>query len=158
MPEIKVRLPDIEEQQELRALVIDGLELVGWFATLPEDETDNDLMLTALQGCVSQLREQADFPIAEFNNYEDLAYALGSLFGSLICDSHGWHWCHLTLADGNDVWAVASNEGHHCCYPHHLLHDVLIAVQDSRLKLLFNRLAVTQELPSAAAHQYLCLA
>ncbi len=72
------------------------------------------------------------------------AFELGSLYGRLIVEKHGWEWRQHTAA-GEAAYCVVSPDQHFACRVHHYLYALMRSDRTNNLKLLFNMMADLSE-------------
>lgn len=134
-----------EEREELDRLSHDGLlalELLG-LAQLDSSETPPDVAVIAL--ALDRLRSgQAEVPEME---EDDLAYALGSLWGAWTARTSGWEWAWLTLDDGFDGFVLAPEDQTYAIWPHHYLYGLLVQPEEENTAAILSEEISAGRLP-----------
>lgn len=120
-----------EEEKEI-------LELVAKAEKMLRAETG------ASEETVAKIALYVDQQKGKSANSQQIAYELGSLYGQLIVEKHGWQWRHLTI-DGEVTYCVQSPDQLFACKVHHYLYLLVQPGRTNNLKLLFNMMADLSE-------------
>ena len=117
MPTTRALTP--EEEAELNTLYVEGED----FLELPED-LDLAGRLEALRLVVDQVRAGEELP-EPYDEADELAYVLGTLWGRWVAERSGWAWTWLTLDDGFEGYAMVPEDEAYAVWPHHFLYGLL---------------------------------
>lgn len=154
--DMKERFPSQDELQDMEQLVHDGIECLGFMVDLPANLDDSAAVVRAIRQCVDEVRQGVPLPAA-YEDLEQAAYALGTLWGDEIRRACGWEWVYLQTGEGFEGWTVASPNRSHVCFPHHFVFGKLQDAQsDNTVALLFNMI-VAGRVPSSSPGRYMAL-
>lgn len=135
---MKTFKPKKSELNEIAALEQNAIEFIGWYTDLPQN-LDNDILAKALRECLDKVsNNQIEFPVAEFKDYSQIGYALGSLYGSFYVNELDWKWEYIKMADGFEAFAVVSPDKKYAMFPHHYMYDILTGSKNNTSLLGFN--------------------
>lgn len=142
---------DDDEQHELRDLSAQGAEVLD----LPE-EADLATRLEALRVLVERVRD-GEPPAAPYDETDELAYALGSLWGDLVVAASGWTWTWLSLDDGLEGYALVPADRAYAVWPHHYLYGLLEVEEAENTVVVLAECIIEGELPPSEAEALLLL-
>ena len=135
-----------------------------------EEEAELDLLFSGALGLLPPVTEQGapDFLIGAVQLFveahragqgpeaavEDLATAMGALWGDELCRVAGWQWCYLTFDGGLEGAAVCPPDRSLAVLPVHYLHRLLTrpALPNTCLDR-FRRLAHDPPAPTAQRYR-----
>ena len=150
------RLPNQDELQDLEQLVYDGIECLGSVVDLPSDLDDSAAVVRAIRQGVDRVRQGAKLPSA-YEDLEQAAYALGTLWGDELRRAFKWEWVYLQTDGGFEGWAVVSPNRSHVCFPHHFIFGKLANPEsDNTIALVFNMIGAGR-VPSSSPGKYVTL-
>ncbi len=133
------------ERQELDEFAQQGLSV------LPQDLGEGAKLivrLEALRDLVDRVRE-GESPAPPYDESDELAYVLGSLWGSWVAERSGWAWKHLTLDDGMEGLALVPEDEAYAVWPHHFLYGLLELAEAENTALVLAECIWGRELPPA---------
>jgi len=151
------RIPFQEELEDFEELAQQGIECLNLIIEVPQNLDDTGVLIATIRDAVDVVREgEADIP----NNYEDfeeIAFALGTLWGDVVCRTSDWEWVYLEEDNGYEGWAITSNDRSYACYPHHLVLEILYTQdRENNLVSLFNMID-NSILPPASPGDYIII-
>ncbi|MFF2795149.1 hypothetical protein [Lysinibacillus xylanilyticus] len=130
---LKVRKLKSEEMDEIRSLSVlsqEKLKIV--------DIDDYLMSLDNIKLALSHYRENKLID----EEVEEIAFEIGSLYGSIVEKKYGWKWRHIEKND-NRGYCVVSEDEKYCCPVHNYIYTILTDTEKSNnVKLLFNMLEV----------------
>jgi len=146
MPALRPLTSDEEaELSELTQEALDCLDGVGGFSA---EAAGLEAVLTVMAGVVDEVRGgRALGP--PFDEADDAAYALGSLWGARVSADSGWAWGWLTLDDGFEGYVLVPEDGAYAVWPHHFLYGLLSEAETENTVRVLAECIVAGELPPA---------
>ncbi|MCH1624642.1 hypothetical protein [Fredinandcohnia quinoae] len=130
---LKVRKLKNEEMNEIKRLSVlsqEKLEIVNI-----------DDYLISIDKIKLELAFYRDNKIIE-KEVEEIAFEIGSLYGTFIERKYGWKWRYIEKND-NKGYCVVSEDQKFCCPVHNYIYTILTDTEKSNnVKLLFNMLEV----------------
>lgn len=133
---LKVRKLKSEEMDEIRSLSVlsqKKLKIV-----------DIDDYLMSLDNIKLALSHYRDNKLID-EEVEEIAFEIGSLYGSIVEKKYGWKWRHIEK-NNNRSYCVVSEDEKYCCPVHNYIYTILTDTEKSNnVKLLFNMLEVTHK-------------
>jgi hypothetical protein len=125
-----------EEEAELSVLLTMGLERVPLPPEVEDiDEVDPALLILGMADVVDALH--AGEPLPEGLSREELAMALGALWGEELCRLAGWRWRYLQREDGLEGLIVAAPRKGFAVMPMSLLLGALASGEATTVRDLF---------------------
>lgn len=117
------------------------------------DSTDGKVIASETYHIVDDILETGKFP-SEYSNIEDVAVALGVLFGQALCCGYGWTWKVFGDNEKNAMFGVVSPEENFCNTPMPYLLRILKGQNtgmngknDNTVLLLYNMLENIDQKP-----------
>ena len=92
-----------------------------------------DSLIAAIRDLVDALRTGTKLP-AGFEEEDDVAYALGSLWGAHAARLAGWEWAWLQLDDGFDGFAILPEDQAYAVWPHHFVYGLITQPEEERMR------------------------
>lgn len=130
---LKVRELKRDEMDEIKKLFVLSKEKLNL--------TDSDDNLKSLDTIKLALADYRDNEIKE-DEVVEIAFEIGSLYGTIIEKEYGWKWMHIEKND-NKSYCVVSEDNKFCCPVHNYIYTILTDTDKSNnVKLLFNMLEV----------------
>jgi hypothetical protein len=150
------RPPDRDELQDLEQLVHEGIECLGFIVDLPSDLDDSAAVVRAIRQFADEVHQGTPLPRG-YRDLEQVAYALGMLWGDELRQAFEWEWVYLQTDDGFEGWAVVSPDRSYACFAHHFIFGKLAKPEsDNTIALLFNMIAAGR-VPSSSPGSYMTL-
>ena len=117
------------------------------------DSTDGKTIASEANRIVDDILETGKFP-SEYSDIEDVAVALGVLFGQALCCGYGWTWKVFGDNESNTMFGVVSPEENFCNAPMPYLLRILKGQNigmdgknDNTVLLLYNMLENIDQKP-----------
>ncbi|TKI50949.1 hypothetical protein FC756_27225 [Lysinibacillus mangiferihumi] len=130
---LKVRELKTEEMDEIKQLSVLSKEKLAL-----TDSVDNLKSLDTIKLTLSDYRDNE----IKDDEVVEIAFEIGSLYGTIIEKEYGWKWMHVEKND-NKGYCVVSEDNKFCCPVHNYIYTILTDTDKSNnVKLLFNMLEV----------------
>ncbi|UPW81835.1 hypothetical protein [Lysinibacillus sp. Ag94] len=143
---LKVRKLKNEEMDEIKRLSVlsqKKLEII-----------DIDDYLMSLDNIESALSHYRDNKFTD-EEVEEIAFEVGSLYGSIIEKKYGWKWRQIEKND-NRGYCVVSEDEKYCCPVHNYIYTILTdAEKSNNVKLLFNMLEVIHKEKKSGLYNFI---
>jgi hypothetical protein len=149
---MKERTLTHRDQKELDELIEQGLELLGGTPGMndhfPEDPDDVVAIATAIRAYVDDFRVQGGN-----QNAEQIAFAIGALYGDVLARELEWTWVLLDVGQG-PLFGIVPSDRSVAMRPQLFLFRLLSNQHsDNTTLLVFNMLRAGQ-MPKAAPKSY----
>lgn len=109
-----------------------------------KDITDGKSIVQQIYGIVEKILETHSFP-KEYNDIEDVAVELGTLYGHALCLAYGWKWMLLGKNEEDASINVVSSDRQYSHMPLLFMYRILLeenigidGTNDNTVLLLFN--------------------
>ncbi len=133
-----------QDDLKVRELKRDEMDEIKQLSVLSKEKlnlTDSDDNLKSLDTIKLALANYRDNEIKE-DEVVEIAFEIGSLYGTIIEKEYGWKWMHVEKND-NKGYCVVSEDNKFCCPVHNYIYTILTDIDKSNnVKLLFNMLEV----------------
>lgn len=127
--------------RELKREEMDEIKQLSELSKGKLDLSDSDNNLMSLDTIKFALGNYKDNKLTE-DEVEEIAFEIGSLYGTMIEKEYGWKWMHVEKID-NKGYCVVSKDHKFCCPVHNYIYTILTDTDKSNnVKLLFNMLEV----------------
>lgn len=87
--DLKHRLLDNEELQEIDFQYQGGMEFIFWYYDMG-NIVSNDKLITGINVVLEKLKEGLEYPVAEYNSDRDVTTLLGFTLGQMLHKSFNW--------------------------------------------------------------------
>ncbi|QCE43178.1 hypothetical protein [Psychroserpens sp. NJDZ02] len=95
---IKHRLLDKEELQEIDFEYQAGIEFIFWYYDMGDTVSNEDL-ITGINVVLSKLRAGLDYPVAEYESDREVTTLMGFTLGQILHESFNWKWIYVNDSD-----------------------------------------------------------
>lgn len=133
-----------QDNLKVRELKKDEMDEIKQLSELSKEKlnlTDSDDNLKSLDTIKLALGNYRDNEIKD-DEVVEIAFEIGSLYGTIIEKEYGWKWMHVEKND-NKGYCVVSEDNKFCCPVHNYIYTILTNIDKSNnVKLLFNMLEV----------------
>ncbi|WP_339262681.1 hypothetical protein [Lysinibacillus sp. FSL K6-3209] len=133
-----------QDNLKVRELKKDEMDEIKQLSELSKEKlnlTDSDDNLKSLDTIKLALGNYRDNEIKD-DEVVEIAFEIGSLYGTIIEKEYGWKWMHVEKND-NKGYCVVSEDNKFCCPVHNYIYTILTHIDKSNnVKLLFNMLEV----------------
>ncbi|WP_432703136.1 hypothetical protein [Lysinibacillus sphaericus] len=133
-----------QDNLKVRELKRDEMDEIKQLSELSKEKlnlTDSHDNLKSLDTIKLALGNYRDNEIKD-DEVVEIAFEIGSLYGTIIEKEYGWKWMHVEKND-NKGYCVVSEDNKFCCPVHNYIYTILTDIDKSNnVKLLFNMLEV----------------
>jgi hypothetical protein len=142
-----------KELAEIDDLFQQGVEWLGMVVDVPENLDDGAAVAALVRTLVDERRAGRARAIRA--GTEEIAYAIGTVWGDALRSRLGWRWCFLDSDPG--ALAVEAPDGAYAVHPQHFLYRLLARPDLDNTAALLPHMIAAGELPPSTPGEHVML-
>ena len=92
--DLKHRILDNEELQEIDFQYQGGIEFIFWFYDMG-NLVSNEKLIKGINVVLSKLKEGLDYPVSDYNSDREVTTLMGFTLGQMLHKSFNWKWVYF---------------------------------------------------------------